>query len=168
MWAYPLIRAGGEVIGTFAVYREVEHTPSRTELKFVAAVGNLAAVAVDRDRAERALQSVTNFDSLTGLPNRARFLELVNAELSRPGRRVTLMMVQIDRFQQINHSVGQLAGDLLLVETSERLLTSIGEHGLVSRFAGDTFMLMTRAVRARDVDELTDRVTAADRGTVPR
>ncbi len=161
VWAYPLIRAGGEVIGTIAVYREVEHTPSRTELKFVAAVGNLAAVAVDRDRAERALQSAANFDSLTGLPNRARFLELVNTELSRPGRRVTLMMVQIDRFQQINHSVGQLAGDLLLVETSERLLTSIGEHGLVSRFAGDTFMLMTRAVRARDVDELTDRVTAA-------
>ena len=87
----------------------------------MAAVGNLAALAVDRDRAERALQSATNFDSLTGLPNRARFLELVNTELSTDGRRVTLMMVQIDRFQQINHSVGQIAGDLLLLETSERL-----------------------------------------------
>ena len=133
------------MIGTFAVYREVRHTPSRSELKFVAAVGNLAAVAVDRDRAERALQSATNFDSLTGLPNRARFLELVNAELSVPGGGVTLMMVQIDRFQQINHSVGQIAGDQLLLETSHRLREAIGEGGLVARFAGDTFMLTTRA-----------------------
>ena len=161
VWSYPLRHRGGEVIGTFAVYREVPHTPSRTELKFVAAAGNLAALAVDRDRAERALQAAVNFDSLTELPNRARFLELVNAELSVPGRGVTLMMVQVDRFQQINHSVGQIAGDQLLLETSQRLREAIGEDGLVARFSGDTFMLMIGELGSREVDQLTELVEAA-------
>ena len=161
VWAYPMSRAGGEVIGTFAVYRELRHTPSRAELKFVSAAGNLAALAVDRDRSERALQLAANFDALTGLPNRARFLELVNTELSTSGHRLTLLMVQLDRFQQINHSVGQIAGDGLLVETSRRLRAAIGEHGLVARFSGDTFMLTTQALGNRQVDELAERVAIA-------
>jgi diguanylate cyclase (GGDEF)-like protein len=161
VWAYPMTRAGGEVIGTFAVYRDAQHTPSHAEIKLVSATGNLAALAVDRDRSERALQAAANFDSLTELPNRARFLELVNDELSTPGRRVTLMMVQLDRFQQINHSVGQIAGDGLLVEASRRLRAAIDEHGLVARFAGDTFMLMNGALGASQVEDLAERVTVA-------
>ena len=160
VWSYPLSRAGGEVLGTFAVYRAVRHSPNQGELEFVAATGNLAALAVDRDRSERALQAAVNFDPLTGLPNRARFLELVNTELATDGR-VTLLMVQIDRFKRINQSVGEIAGDRLLVETSERLRGIVAEGGMVARFAGDSFMLMLPALEADEVEELTDRVTAA-------
>jgi c-di-GMP-specific phosphodiesterase len=160
VWSYPLSRAGGEVLGTFAVYRAVRHSPNQGELEFVAATGNLAALAVDRDRSERALQAAVNFDPLTGLPNRARFLELVNTELATDGR-VTLLMVQIDRFKRINQSVGEIAGDRLLVETSERLRGVVAERGMVARFAGDSFMLMLPALEADEVEELTDRVTAA-------
>ena len=160
VWSYPLSRAGGEVLGTFAVYRAVRHSPNQGELEFVAATGNLAALAVDRDRSERALQAAVNFDPLTGLPNRARFLELVNTELATDGR-VTLLMVQIDRFKRINQSVGEIAGDRLLVETSERLRGIVAERGMVARFAGDSFMLMLPALEADEVEELTDRVTAA-------
>ncbi len=161
VWSYPLTRAGGEVLGTFAVYRAVQHSPTQVELDFVAAAGDLAALAVDRDRSERALQAAVNYDALTGLPNRARFLELVNGELGTLGNRVTLMMVQVDRFTQINQSVGEIAGDRLLVETSERLRGVIAHRGLVARFAGDTFMLMSAALEPEEVDELTTRVSAA-------
>jgi c-di-GMP-specific phosphodiesterase len=161
VWSYPLSRAGGEVLGTFAVYRAVKHSPNQGELDFVAAAGNLAALAVDRDRSERALQAAVNLDSLTGLPNRARFLELVNAELGAEGRRVTVLMVQIDRFKRINHSVGEIAGDRLLVETSERLRGFVADRGIVARFAGDSFMLMLPALEPDEVEELTERVTAA-------
>jgi diguanylate cyclase (GGDEF)-like protein len=161
VWSYPLTRAGGEVLGTFAVYRAVRHSPDQLELDFVAAAGNLAALAVDRDRSERALQAAVNFDSLTGLPNRARFLELVNLELSSEGHQVTVMMVQVDRFKRINQSVGEIAGDRLLVETSERLRGVVADRGMVARFAGDSFMLMMPALDLDEVDELTDRVTEA-------
>jgi diguanylate cyclase (GGDEF)-like protein len=160
VWSYPLSRAGGEVLGTFAVYRAVRHSPGQVELDFVAAAGNLAALAVDRDRSERALQAAVNFDALTGLPNRARFLELVNAELGSEGNRVTLMMVQIDRFKHVNQIVGEIAGDRLLMECSERLRGVIADRGTVARFAGDTFMLMLPGLDPARLDELTERVTA--------
>jgi diguanylate cyclase (GGDEF)-like protein len=160
VWSYPLSRAGGEVLGTFAVYRAVKHSPNQTELDFVAAAGNLAALAVDRDRSERALQAAVNFDALTGLPNRARFLELVNAELNTEGHRLTVMMVQVDRFKRINQSVGEIAGDRLLVETSERLRGVIADRGMLARFAGDTFMLMMPALEPEEVDPFTELVTA--------
>ncbi|HWD68593.1 MAG TPA: EAL domain-containing protein [Solirubrobacteraceae bacterium] len=163
VWSYPLSRAGGEVLGTFAVYRAVRHSPTQVELDFVAAAGNLAALAVDRDRSERALQHAVNLDALTGLPNRARFLELVNAELNVERRRVTLAMVQIDRFKQVNQSIGEIAGDRLLLETSERLRGVVAGDGLVARFGGDTFILMTPALEPEAVDELTERVSAAMR-----
>ncbi|MGH2862255.1 MAG: putative bifunctional diguanylate cyclase/phosphodiesterase [Solirubrobacteraceae bacterium] len=161
VWSYPLSRPGGEVLGTFAVYRAVQHSPAQVELDFVAAAGNLAALAVDRDRSERALQAAVNFDSLTGLPNRARFLELVNNELHGEHSRLTLMMVQLDRFKQISQSVGEIAGDGLLVECSERLRGVVAAEGIVARFAGDTFMLMTPALAPKEIDELTERVTTA-------
>jgi diguanylate cyclase (GGDEF)-like protein len=161
VWSYPLTRSGGEVLGTFALYRAEEHSPGQAELDFVAAAGNLVALAVDRDRAERALQAAFNVDALTGLPNRARFLELVNAELNAGGRHVTLMLVQVDRFKQINQSVGEIAGDRLLVEISERLRDTVADRGMVARFAGDTFVLMTPALPTEDLSELTQRLTEA-------
>jgi diguanylate cyclase (GGDEF)-like protein len=163
MWSHPLLRAGGEVLGTFAVYRHEPHTPTPAELEFVASIGNLAALAVDRDRSERALQMAANFDSLTGLPNRTRFLETVNAELNTLGLSVTVMMIEVDRFGQLNQSLGHIAGDRLLVEIGERLREALGEDGMVARFASEVFTLMAPALDTRALDELTTRVSAAMR-----
>lgn len=161
VWSSPLRRAGGEVLGALAVYRAKPHTPTRAELKFVAAAGNLAALAIDRDRSDRALQAASNFDALTGLPNRTRFLELAGAKLSAPGHRVTLALVQLDRFQEINRSIGHVAGDGLLLEATARLRDVAGEHALVGRFSGDTFALLVPELDARGVGELTERIGAA-------
>jgi c-di-GMP-specific phosphodiesterase len=158
VWSHPLRRVGGEVLGTFAVYRSDRHSPSPTELKFVMNTGNLAALAVDRDRSERALQAAANFDALTGLPNRARFLELVNSELQLPDRRLTVLLVEIDRFQDLNQSLGHIAGDRLLVGIAERLRGVIDEHGMVARFAADVFAIMVPAPDPRSLRELTERV----------
>ncbi len=149
IWSHPLLRAGGEVLGTFAVYRHEPHTPR----------GGGARVRVE-DRRPRgaggrprplraALQLAANFDSLTGLPNRARFLETVNAELNTLGLSVTVMMVEVDRFGQLNQSLGHIAGDRLLVEIGERLREALGEDGMVARFASDVFTLMAPALDAR-------------------
>ncbi len=163
VWSHPLRRVGGEVLGTFAVYRSMRYSPSPSEINFVISTGNLASLAVDHDRSERAVQMAANFDALTGLPNRSRFLELVNVELHTPGRRITVMMLEVDRFQQINQSLGHIAGDRLLIEIGERLQTVVNGHGMVARFAGDAFALMTPELDARAIRELVGSVTAAIR-----
>ena len=158
VWSYPLRNPGGEVLGTFAVYRHTKFEPHPTEIDFVTNAGHLATLAIDRARSETTLQTAANFDALTGLPNRARFLELVNAELLQPDRSLGLMFLEIDRFQQINDSLGYLAGDAILLEFARRIRQVVNRRGLVSRFGGDVFTVMVPSDDPRPLQQLADRV----------
>jgi diguanylate cyclase (GGDEF)-like protein len=161
VWSHPLRRADGEVLGTFAVYRGELHRPSRSEIRAVTNVGDLAALAIERSRMHSAREAVTNHDSLTGLPNRASFLEMVNEQLRVSGRRLGLVFVDIDRFPQINDTVGRQAGERILQELAERLRTVVGDAGLVSRLGDDEFSVMTTGTGLRRVEQLAERITGA-------
>ncbi|HLH13304.1 MAG TPA: sensor domain-containing diguanylate cyclase, partial [Solirubrobacteraceae bacterium] len=146
VWSQPLVHADGEVIGTFAVYRSRPHTPGREERERVSAAARLATIAIDADTSRRVLREAANLDTLTGLLNRTRFLELVTDALRRePAAPVAAVMVQIDRFAELNRSIGQVAGDRVLVEVAERLRAVCEPHGPLARFAGDTFIAMDAA-----------------------
>jgi c-di-GMP-specific phosphodiesterase len=160
VWSQPLRRADGEVLGTFAVYRGEPHRPTRSEIRAVTNVGDLAALAIERSRVQSALESAANHDPLTGLPNRARFLELVNERL-RAGRRLGLVFVEIDRFKQINDTVGRRTGERILLELAQRLRTVVGEAGLVSRMGDDAFTVMTTGSGQRRIEQLTERISGA-------
>ena len=160
VWSHPLRRADGEVLGTFAVYRGEPHRPSRSEIRAVTNIGQLAALAIERSRMQSALEAAANHDPLTGLPNRARFLELVNERL-RTGRRLGLVFVDIDRFKQITDTVGRRTGERILMELAERLRTVVGVGGLVSRLGDDAFTVMATGVGPRRIEQLAERITAA-------
>jgi c-di-GMP-specific phosphodiesterase len=161
VWSHPLRKAGGEVLGTFAVYRSEPHRPNRTEIRSVISVGTLAALAIERSRAESALQSAANLDALTGLPNRARFLELVNAELQDHERGIAVVSIELNRFTRISNSLGHLAGDRILSEVADRLRSVVAASGLVARFGEYEFTLMVAAEDMRPVRQLADRVLQA-------
>jgi diguanylate cyclase (GGDEF)-like protein len=161
VWSHPLRSAQGEVLGTFAVYRSVPHRPSRSELRTVTNVGNLAALAIARAHAEQALQAAANLDQLTGLPNRARFLELVNEELESSDHELAVMYLELDRLKQINDSLGRLAGDRILAEAADRLRVVVGEDGLTSRFGDFEFTVLAHVTGSGPAKALADRLLAA-------
>jgi c-di-GMP-specific phosphodiesterase len=158
VWSYPLLTPGGEVLGTFAVYRHRPHTPSDGERRFVSNAANLAALAIDRARSASALQVAANLDSLTGLPNRSRFLEMVSRELQESERGVGLMCLELDRFQQINETLGYITGDHILLEVAARLEQIVGDAGSASRFGSDVFTVMVPAADSRLLRSLADQV----------
>ena len=160
VWSYPLLTPSGEVLGTFAVYRHRPHSPSDGERRFVSNAANLAAVAIDRSRSASALQVAANIDSLTSLPNRARFLEVVNRELQARKPQVGLMCLELDRFQQINETLGYITGDRILLEIAARLARVVGDEGLVSRFGSDVFTVMVPQADSRALQTLADLVLA--------
>lgn len=85
------------------------------------------------------------FDPLTELPNRTLLEELMNRALAssqQQGQFGALVMLDLDRFQQVNDSLGHAVGDQLLLEVSRRLKACLGEGGAVSRFSGDSFVLV--------------------------
>ena len=88
------------------------------------------------------------WDSLTGLPNRARFREAVNAAIAAaaPGGSVAIVMLDLNRFKHVNDVLGYRIGDLLLVQVAERLNRQLVREGdLVARLSGDEFGVLLRS-----------------------
>lgn len=83
------------------------------------------------------------YDPLTGLPNRVRFEEVVNAALAqRTSRPVIMMLIDLDGFSEINDSLGSGVGDQLLRSVGDRLRLSVRADDVVARLPGDEFALL--------------------------
>src|SRR5690606_24211398 len=101
-----------------------------------------------RVEAEERIRAMARYDSLTGLPNRAWFHELVSDEVSMgdPARHVGLVVFDLDDFKSINDTLGHPIGDGLICAVGERLSRLTGDVR-VSRFGGDEFMVFFNDVK---------------------
>jgi diguanylate cyclase (GGDEF)-like protein/PAS domain S-box-containing protein len=104
-------------------------------------------------------------DSLTGLPNRAlvlRLLEQALAHCARSGRRLAVLFVDLDHFKSVNDTLGHQLGDLLLVAAAERLRASVRKSDVVGRLAGDEFtVIQTDLVDSRPARALARTLVQA-------
>jgi diguanylate cyclase (GGDEF)-like protein/PAS domain S-box-containing protein len=99
----------------------------------------------ERHRAEEDLRALVYRDPLTGLPNRRLFedrLAIALAQAHRYRHRLAVIFLDLDRFKQVNDTLGHAAGDALLKAVSERLTESVREGDTVARLAGDEFTLL--------------------------
>jgi diguanylate cyclase (GGDEF)-like protein len=95
--------------------------------------------------AREALREQATHDSLTGLLNRASILELLRNEISRAGREnhpVALLIADLDRFKQINDTLGHLAGDAVLREVARRMKSAVRRYDAVGRYGGEEFLIV--------------------------
>jgi diguanylate cyclase (GGDEF)-like protein/PAS domain S-box-containing protein len=106
----------------------------------------------DRDRAEAALRQQAELnrhrarhDSLTGLPNRVLFQDRAGHVIlaaQREGRGVAVMVMDLDRFKEINDTLGHASGDRLLVEAARRLRATLCDADTIARLGGDEFAIL--------------------------
>jgi diguanylate cyclase (GGDEF)-like protein/PAS domain S-box-containing protein len=117
-----------------------------------AVVGSLAMVddITQAQRVEHELRRAALHDALTGLPNRALFLDRLEQALTRGEGRTAVVFLDLDRFKLVNDHRGHDVGDQLLVAVAERLSTSLRKQDTVARFGGDEFVVLSE-----DVDEET-------------
>jgi diguanylate cyclase (GGDEF)-like protein/PAS domain S-box-containing protein len=107
---------------------------------FVAHIVDIGA----RKAAEDLLRHGSLHDPLTGLPNRALFLDRLGQALLRNEAQV-VTVVGLDRFKAINEAYGHAVGDQLLVEVARRLERVVARHGLAARVGSDEFAVITHA-----------------------
>jgi diguanylate cyclase (GGDEF)-like protein/PAS domain S-box-containing protein len=103
----------------------------------------------DQKRAEQELRYLANYDTLTGLPNRALLSERLSRAVARSRRhesRLAVLFLDLDRFKDINDSLGHAAGDAILRATAARLQHAVGGHHTVARLGGDEFTVMLEHV----------------------
>ena len=103
----------------------------------------------EREKAEERARFLATHDDLTGLPNRSVFGEAVNdavKEGHRYGHEFAVMFMDLDRFKNINDTLGHAAGDILLIETAKRLKECMRASDVIARIGGDEFVIMLRKV----------------------
>ena len=113
---------------------------------------------------EASIRRHAERDALTGLVNRPQLEQLTSEAIRGIGGsdlRAAVMIVGLDRFKDINDTLGYQAGDRLLREVGERLRTAAGESNEVARVAGDEFGILLRATTARDIPEHIKRIAGA-------
>ena len=102
-----------------------------------------------RRQQETRLLFLTNHDILTRLPNRFLFyrrLDQAIAAAADDGRRFTVLSIDLDRFKNINETLGHPTGDLLLRLIAERIAGCVGKSDLLARFGGDEFTILAESV----------------------
>jgi len=120
--------------------------------------------AITREREE--IQRLAYHDSLTGLPNRASFLESLERGIARAApdqRLIALLFLDLDDFKPINDALGHAAGDELLVAVAERLRAAVRKTDAVARLGGDEFAVLLTDVEHPDTagalaGKLVDRI----------
>jgi len=121
---------------------------ARTLLALVE-VGGLAAARLE-----------AGTDDLTGLANRRTFQRGLSTSLAPPVRSVTLMLIDLDRFKDVNDSLGHTVGDELLCLVSRRLEQTVRAGDLLSRLGGDEFAIVIEDVEGAEVSRLAERLVA--------
>lgn len=115
-----------------------------------------------RKKIEAEVTHLAHYDRITGLPNRTLLLDRFNQEIKKSNRYnkpVALMMLDLDRFKEVNDTLGHFNGDLLLKIIAERLLSCVRETDTVARLGGDEFMLiLTDINQTEDLDEIAKKI----------
>jgi len=164
---YPFVTEGrvGGVLSLFARRPLDEGT-----LDALAAVVDMIAQGIERKRAEEALRRQALHDALTDLPNRVLLRDRLDGELraiQHHQRPLALLLLDLDRFKEVNDTFGHQQGDLLLQEVARRLRDSLRDSDTVARLGGDEFAVLLPDTDARGAVAAAHKLCAALDAPVP-
>ncbi|MGB5078532.1 MAG: EAL domain-containing protein [Sphingorhabdus sp.] len=123
--------------------------------------GSGTDITVQR-RAAKDTSRLATYDSLTGLLNRFRMSKILDTTLSAfqvQKRACAIMLIDLDRFKQVNDTLGHPAGDALLKQVAERLVKVVGDREKISRLGGDEFQIILQDCDDRGVlGDMADKI----------
>lgn len=139
-------RKNGEIYAEWLTINTIYHSDGRVH-RYVALFSDIT----ERKKAEERVWAHANFDQLTQLPNRRMFYDRLAHDLKkahRTGQKFALLFLDLDRFKEINDTLGHETGDALLVMAAQRISGCVRESDTVARLGGDEFTIIVT-----DLDE---------------
>jgi diguanylate cyclase (GGDEF)-like protein len=139
-WSTPIRNPAGRVIATFAFYFSETRGPSRLERDIVETCVHVCALAIEHERMREHGFRLAYYDVLTGLPNRARFNQLLDDHINGYAP-FGLILLDIDHLKSVNDSIGHAAGDRLIAAVGRRL-SAVTPGVTPCRLGGDEFAIL--------------------------
>ena len=147
------IESEHRLLGLLNLYIDPGHERKPDEEEFLTALGHTLGAMIERHEAEQQLHYNAYYDNVTGLPNRGLFMDRLNLCIRRRARNpdylFAVLFCDLDRFKNINDSLGHAAGDEVLRTLGERLRSCVRPNDTVSRLAGDEFTLILDGIEDR-------------------
>ncbi|MFW1922127.1 GGDEF domain-containing protein [Acinetobacter geminorum] len=127
------------------------------------AIDRLQRMLQQRDAFEFQLKNIANTDPLTGVSNRLALSEYLKIVESYPQKftQTCLMIIDIDRFKQVNDQYGHIVGDRVIVSIAEQLKQNIRSSDLIVRYGGDEFLILLEQVQFIDARLLAEKIRIA-------
>jgi diguanylate cyclase (GGDEF)-like protein/PAS domain S-box-containing protein len=143
-FAFP-IRSGNDTLGVMEFFSHVSRPPDEALLLSTRAIGSQIGLFIARKQAEERIIRLAHYDELTGLANRNMFGQCLNHALARArrnGKLLAVLFIDLDRFKNINDTLGHDAGDRVLKEVAERLQGCLRASDTIGRLGGDEFVVL--------------------------
>jgi diguanylate cyclase (GGDEF)-like protein len=150
-----------EPIGTLIIAAKASSAFGPSVRETLQALTNQLAVAMANARAVRQLEEMATTDGLTGCLNKRAFLDQMEQKLmaaQRFGRKLSVIVTDLDHFKAVNDTYGHAAGDRVLQELGRVLKRVKRETDLVARFGGEEFCVLCEETDARGAQLLAERV----------
>ncbi len=133
-------RKSGDIYPEWMTINSI-YNPDGSVHRYVALFSDIT----DKVRTDELIWRQANFDLLTDLPNRRMFHDRLEQEIKKAHRgnsRLALLFIDLDRFKEINDTLGHQLGDLLLIEAARRVVSCVRESDTVARLGGDEFTVI--------------------------
>ncbi|WP_343585083.1 EAL domain-containing protein [Herbaspirillum sp.] len=143
--AWPIIGKEGQLLGVFSALLKENQAPSNEYLQLANIAADLASVAIESRRADERIRHLAHYDELTGLPNRFLCTQHVSNAIAHAEHRdgmVAVLLLDLDRFKNINDTFGHETGEAVLQEIAQRFRGSLRELDILARVGGDEFIVL--------------------------
>ena len=164
-WSTPICNSQGKVVGTFAFYYRAPRGEAVAAFhqQLVDACTHLCALALEREHTRLRIHQLAFYDELTGLPNRSLLLAQADQAIAAAARNhaaLAVLFIDLDRFKQVNDSLGHPAGDALLRGVADRLRQSLRASDIAGRLSGDEFVVVLPQCEAERAAGTVERLQA--------
>ncbi|MBR7888789.1 diguanylate cyclase [Marinomonas sp. A79] len=163
-WSDPILSSKGELLGTFAIYKQVPSAPTEKDFELIQFASNLASIAIENFRTQEALENMAYFDHLTGLANRGSFFqqcETVLKDAIEKKAPLSVIMMDVDNFKRVNDQFGHKAGDLVLQKLAQTSLSILRRQDLMSRIGGEEFAVLLPLTEHEEALVIAERLRVA-------
>ena len=160
----PLVSRSGRIgwLGVFS--RDPEVRFGADDVRRLEELAERVAPAIENARRFREARQLADLDSLTGLHNRRYFYETLGREVDRAQRyqrRLSVVIVDVDGFKEINDRIGHLAGDSVLAEIADRIRQVVRSADIPCRVGGDEFAVIVPEAEVGQARQLVGRIQRA-------